>query len=118
MLTAEEVRRFFDTAAEAEDRFYALYVVALTTGLRRGELLGLKWSDLDQDRGNLRVQRSLDGHGKPEERAPKRESSRRSVKLVPEAVAALELHRKRQLEDRLRAGPRWEDNNYVFPSIN
>jgi integrase len=116
VLTAEEVRRFFDTAAEAEDRFYALYVVALTTGLRRGELLGLKWGDLDLDRDSLKVQRSLDGHGKPVERAPKRESSRRSVKLVPEAVAALELHRRRQLEDRLRAGPRWEDNDYVFPS--
>ena len=38
------------------------------------------------------------------------------MKLVPEAVAALELHRRHQLEDRLRAGPRWEDNDYVFPS--
>jgi integrase len=116
VLTADEVRHLFDTAAETEDRFYALYVLALTTGLRRGELLGLTWADVDLQHGSLRVQRSLDGHGKPVERAPKREASRRSVKLVPEAVAALELHRKRQLEDRLRAGPRWEDNDYVFPT--
>jgi integrase len=114
VLTADEVRRFFEVAAD--DRFYALYVVALTTGLRRGELLGLKWADVDFQRQTLRVQRSLDSHGRPEERAPKREASRRSVKLVPEAVAALEHHRRRQLEDRLRAGPRWEDHDYVFPS--
>jgi integrase len=115
VLTAEEVRRFFETAVG--DRFYALYVVALTTGLRRGELLGLKWGDLDLRRGVVRVQRSLDTHyGPAEERAPKREASRRSVKLVPEAVAALEAHRRSQLEARLQAGPRWEENDYVFPS--
>jgi integrase len=117
VLTAEQVRHFFDIAAEAKDRFYALYVMAFTTGLRRGELLGLKWSDIDLDRGIVRVQRSLDTYAGPAtERAPKREASRRSVKLLPEAVAALELHRRRQLEDRLRVGPRWEDHDYVFPS--
>lgn len=114
-LDAEQIRKFFGAAKE--DRFYALYILALTTGLRRGELLGIKWRDVGLERATLRVQRSLDYlYGPPTENAPKRESSKRSVKLMPEAVAALEEHRVSQLHQRLRAGPRWQENGYVFPS--
>lgn len=115
VLEAEDVARFFEEASG--DRFEALYVVALTTGMRSGELLGLRWTDLDLKRGYLRVQRSVDTmYGPAQEKAPKRESSKRPIKLLPEAIVALEEHRKRQLEERLRAGPRWQDKGYVFPS--
>lgn len=115
VLSRDQVGLFFETVQG--DRFEALYILALTTGMRRGEILGLKWADLDLQRGYLRVLRSLStDHGAPLEVAPKREASKRPIKLLPEAVTALEAHRKRQLEDRLRAGPRWEDNSYVFPT--
>jgi integrase len=92
-------------------------VLALTTGLRRGELLGLKWADIDLENTTLSVNRSMDTlYGPPEEKAPKRQSSRRTVLLVPEAVAALRLHRRRQAEERLAAGPAWRERDLVFPT--
>jgi integrase len=56
-LTHEEVRAFFEAARE--DRLEALYVLAVTTVLRQGELLGLKWEDVDFDAGKISVQRTL-----------------------------------------------------------
>ena len=58
-LSEAEARTFLNTARESENRFEALYVLAVTTGLRRGELLGLRWDDADLDRGTLRVGRAL-----------------------------------------------------------
>src|SRR5918997_1584398 len=115
-LTVPQSKAFF--AAAAGDRFEALYVLALTTGLRRGELLGLKWADIDLEKtATLSVNRSMDTlYGPPEEKAPKRQSSRRTVVLVPEAVAALRLHRRRQAEERLAAGPVWREQDLVFPT--
>jgi integrase len=76
-------------------------------------LLGWKWSDVDLDAGTLSVQRSLDANGAFN--PPKRNKSRRTVKLTSQAVEALKLHRKRQNEERLKAA-RWEDHGLVFPN--
>src|SRR3712207_2064626 len=100
--------------AAREDRLEALYVVALHTGLRRGELLALRWNDIDFEKGTLRVYRSLNQHGAFH--APKREESRRTIGLTPVSLAALKAHRSRQLEERLKVGERWEDNGLVFPN--
>src|SRR5215216_2593700 len=114
-LTVPQSKEFFTAAAG--DRLEALYVLALTTGLRRGELLGLKWADINLEKTALSVNRSMDTlYGPPEEKAPKRQSSRRTVLLVPEAVAALRLHRRRQAEERLAAGPAWRERDLVFPT--
>ena len=56
-LTPDEVRRLFEVAAE--DRLEALYILAVTTGMRRGELLGLHWADVDLDGGSVTVQATL-----------------------------------------------------------
>ncbi len=86
--------------------------------MRRGEILGLKWPDLDLERGSLRVLRSLStDHGPPLEVPPKSEASKRPIKLLPEVIAALKAHRQRQRHEKLEAGPRWKDNNYVFPTL-
>jgi integrase len=94
----------------------ALYVVAVHTGLRQGELLGLKWTDIDLDASRLSVRRSLkvteDGL---DFGPPKNQASRRSVPLNKSAVAVLRAHRLRQNEERLRA-PAWRDANLVFPN--
>jgi integrase len=97
-----------------ESRFEALYVVAIYTGLRRGELLGLKWTDVDLDKGTLRVQRSLDVDGTF--KTPKNQAARRALKLTSRALEALKAHKVRQNAERLQAGTRWQDHNLVFPN--
>ena len=100
-------------AAARGERLEGLYVLAIHTGLRQGELLGLKWTDVDLDAGKLSVQRSLDADGTFN--PPKRNKSRRTVRLTSQAVEALKLHRKHQNEERLKAA-RWEDHSLVFPN--
>jgi integrase len=92
----------------------ALYVVAIYTGLRRGELLGLKWTDVDLDAGTLMVRRSLDVDGTF--KAPKNRAARRTLKLTPRALDVLKAHKVRQNAERLQAGSRWQDHNLVFPN--
>ena len=58
-LSEDEARAFLETAKASDDRFEPLYVLAITTGLRRGELLGLRWDDADLERGKPRVGRAL-----------------------------------------------------------
>jgi integrase len=111
-LSPEQVSTLLEAARE--DCLEALYVVALHTGLRRGELLALRWNDVDFEKSTLRVDESLDQHGAFH--APKREESRRTLGLTPVSLAALKAHRSRQLEERLKVGERWEDNGLVFPN--
>ena len=96
------------------DRLEALYVLAIHTGLRRSEILGLKWTDVDLGTGTLSVHRSLerDGTFNP----PKRNKSRRTVKLTGQALETLKSHRARQNEERLRLGSLWEDQDLLFPN--
>ncbi len=99
------------------DPYEAVYLIAVTTAMRRGELFGLKWEDLDLEAGRYRVRRSLDTiYGPPAENAPKRKASRRPGVLLPQVVSSLRNHRRRQLEAKLIAGPRWQENGYVFPT--
>jgi len=97
---------------------YPLFALALTTGMRQGELLGLKWSDVELSENRLRVQRTLQrqrGTGLVFE-TPKTAKSRRTIMLSSVAVVALREHRQRQLEQRLALGPAWADYDLVFPN--
>ena len=97
-LTAEQVRVLFDVAKR--ERLEALYVLAITTGLRQGEFLGLK-RDVDLDTGILRVRRTLTtAKGGPQLAAPKTKSSRRTVRLTQSAIKAFRSHLKRQLDEK------------------
>ena len=100
--------------AASESRFEALYIVAINTGLRRGELLGLKWADIDLEAGTLAVRRSLDVDGTF--KTPKNRAARRTLRLTTRALDALRAHRVRQNAERLQAGARWQDANLVFPN--
>jgi integrase len=111
-LSSEQVGALLEAACE--NRLEAHYVVALHTGLRRGELLALRWNDIDFEKGTLRVDESLDQHGSVH--TPKTEESRRTLRLTPVSLAALRAHRARQNEERLKAGERWEDYDLVFPN--
>jgi integrase len=117
-LTIEQVYAFLETARKAGDRFEALYAVAALTGMRPGELLALRWRDLllDGPEPVARLQRSLSkGPDGPVFKRTKTDKGR-SVSLLPEAVDALKLHRKRQAEERLKYSGLWEDHDLVFPS--
>ena len=104
--------------AASGQRNEALYLVAIHTGLRQGELLGLKWTDVDLDaespkvsvRRSLKVTENGLGFGPPKNRA-----SRRSVPLNETAAAALRAHKARQNAEIL-ATPVWQDTGLVFPN--
>lgn len=99
------------------ERFEALYVLAVHTGLRQGELLGLRWDDVDLGSGTLRVVRQLqnvrDGSGLVFSPL-KNGKGRRTIRLTNTAAKALRHHRKQQAEEKLRAGPLYKDRGLVF----
>ena len=98
----------------AGDRYVAAWTLALSTGMRRGEILGLRWSDVDLEAGRVRVTQALTAvHGKVAVSEPKTTRSRRSIALDPQTVAALQAHRQRQLEEQVALGIRPE-HNLVF----
>ena len=105
-LTAAQVQRFLDAAAD--DRLYALYYLAIHTGMRQGELLALRWDDIVD--GTIRVQRQLDAHTRKLV-PPKTRAARRPVTLSVGARAALKAHKARQRADGY-SGP------YVFVDID
>jgi integrase len=113
-LSAEEARGLL--AAAEGDPFEALYVVALTTGLRQGELLALRWRDVDLGAGTLQVRGTLQrGHDNELEiLEPKTKSSVRLVQLSLLGVDALKRHATGQAELRRAAGDAWDDRGLVF----
>ena len=113
-LTPEQAKRLLENVRK--DRLRALYILAVTAGLREGELLGLRWEDVDLERKLLQVRRQLtrtrDGLSFT---APKRGKAR-VVRLTDIAIAALKAHREAQNEERARAGSLWEETSLVFTS--
>jgi integrase len=114
-LTAEQVKVLFK--AVKGDRLEALYILAVTAGLRQGELLGLKWDDIDLEAGTLQVRRTLTtAKGGPVLSAPKTRGSRRTVRLSQMALEALRSHLERQLEEIDSVGSLWRENGLIFAS--
>jgi integrase len=112
-LTAEEARILLDMASG--DRLYALYALALGTGMRQSEVLGLQWPELDLEAALVRVRWQLKREGgRWVWKQPKTRRSRRQIALSASTVAALRAHRAAQAEERLRIGPAWEDHELVF----
>lgn len=113
-LTTEQSQALL-TAAKG-DRLEALVLVALTLGLRPGEVLGLTWSEVDLPRRTLAVTQALKRRpgggvlGRP------KASSDRVLRLPANVAAALKAHQVDQKAERLAAGPVWEDHDLVFPS--
>jgi integrase len=113
-LNRDQVRALLE--AVREDRLEALYVATVIAGLRRGELQGLQWEDLDLEAGALQVRRTLsEPRGGYIFEAPK-SGKGRNIRLTQRARTALREHRKRQLEEKKRLGTLWQENGLVFPS--
>ncbi len=114
-LSATEAHSLLE--ASEEDRLGAFYVLALHTGMRSGELLGLKWPDVDLEGRALRVRRTLTRTENGKKLAlgePKTKKSRRTVRLTPRAVGALRSHRAQQAQEKLKFGSLYEDQDLVF----
>jgi integrase len=110
--TADEATTFLQAARH--ERWYPMWRLVLATGLRRGELLGLRWQDLDLSGGRLEVveTRVIADHevvGPPKSRA-----GARIVALDQDTVAALHAWRRQIAADHLAAGPAWQDTGRVF----
>jgi len=114
---AGEVARILD-AGDTTD-LAALWRLALLGGLRRGELLGLMWEDVDLERGMLAIRRGLIAGlaGKWELGAPKTASGRRTIALDATCVSALRKHRAAQNAERLRLGAIWQDRGFIFTNV-
>jgi len=104
--------------ATSDSPFKALYYLALTTGLREGELLDLKWSDLDYKEKTLFVQRQLQPveHQGYQFLPPKTKAGKRKVSLGPVAFSYLERHQQKQAEIRQGAGDKWREHDLIFPT--
>jgi integrase len=113
-LDPEQARAFL--AAAHEDRFEALYVLAIHCGLREGELLGLKWDDVDLETGMLRVRRTLSETRTGYIFEPPKNGKGRSIKLTQAASEALRSHLERQLEEIDSSGDDYQDQGLIFPS--
>lgn len=119
---AEQANHLLEAASGS--RFEAVYELALKLGMRRGELLGLRWADVDLDGRTLRVSQSMqrvatgsDAKGKKTALVAgdvKTDGSRRTIALPDSIVKALRGHKARQAQERLTAGPSWQDRGLVF----
>jgi integrase len=114
--SSEDARRFLESVRAHGDSLYAAYVLVLVMGLRRGELLGLSWDDIDLDSGELRVGWQLQRIGlRLVRRETKTEESDQTLPLVHICTAALKMRKAAQAAVREAAGETWRDvDNLVF----
>ncbi|MGB9866851.1 MAG: tyrosine-type recombinase/integrase [Bacillota bacterium] len=120
-LTLEQVNQLL--ASIQQDRLYPAILLELATGLRRGELLALRWQDVDLRAGTLTVRRNLvrirnhDGGGAKTRlvfQEPKTPQSRRTIPIPEDVVAELKRHKARQNQEKLLLGQAYQDNDLVF----
>lgn len=114
-MTVEEVSRFLDVAKD--DWFFPLYFLELTTGMRRGELCGLTWPNVDLERGEISVRKTLVSvNHQPVWSTAKTNSGDRTISLDLTTINVLQIHRRNLAEARLALGSRWADvDDLVFP---
>ena len=113
--TEDDVRKFL--AASKDHRWYGPIRLNVLYGLRRSELLGLKWGNVDLKVGTVRIERALtEVRGRPTWTDGKNARSRRTIPIDPTTAQHLGAHRRRQAEERLAAGSTWVDNDLVLAS--
>jgi integrase len=113
-LTPEQARLLLQKVRE--HHLEALLTLALTTGIRKGEILALRWRDIDLQKGTLQIRRTLSymAHYGFKEGEPKTAKSKRKIALPPFVIETLKRHHTVQLEARLQVGEDWVENDLVF----
>ncbi|MEU7199392.1 site-specific integrase [Streptomyces sp. NPDC045470] len=102
-------------AASRRDPLYAAFVLAIALGFRRGEIVGLRWADVDLDKREIRVRKQRQRvRGEVYDDDPKGRRRRQTLPLPAMCVAPLRWQRMRQAAMRERAGEKWEETGYVF----
>jgi len=116
VLDSNEVSSFLIAAQESS--YLALYYLAVTTGMRQGELFGLKWSDLQWNSGSLHIQRQVQYIPRQgwQFLEPKTLAGRRTIKLGENTLHMLRLHREKQAQRKGVAGTHWQEHDLVFPN--
>jgi integrase len=122
-LSQRQVHELLAQSRADHDRYYPMYLLAFHTGLRQGELLGLRWAQdetqpgLDLERGVIRVRQQLTRYRGPAKVVDRvKRNSIRDAYLSVELVEVLRQHRVELLKDQLRAGSRWREHGLVFPT--
>ena len=110
-LSPVEAKKFLEEAIYS--RWYPLFSLLLTTGVRPGEALGLKWDDIDFEKGKIQIRRSLTRDGNLEE--PKTARSRRTIPLPKSVLQDLKEHKKNQAQEKLKSSE-YYDRELVFAS--
>lgn len=118
MLVLNEDQAYQFLIASRGSRLYALYHLAVKTGMRQGEILGLRWDDLNWRTGILQIKRQLQrvDHVGYVFAEPKTKSGRRTIRLGQGTMTALRDHQLAQQQQRYVMGERWQENNLIFPS--
>ncbi|OAA92949.1 tyrosine-type recombinase/integrase [Clostridium coskatii] len=126
IFTLEEEEKFLKSIQDHRNR--ALFILVLGTGLRIGEVVALKWSDIDFENNELKVQRTFKRVSKINienpaenktaiiEQEPKTKSSKRTIPVPLNIMEELKKHKKRQLEEKLKSGDIYVNNDLVFPN--
>jgi integrase len=112
--TAQEARQFLSTALEAGSQAAAFYAVALDSGARKGELCGLRWTDLDFDSGRIRIAQQLTTPGNAPVFGPPKNGTTRDVTLAPETMELLKHHKRAQAELKMANRTTYRDFGLVF----
>jgi integrase len=108
----DEIARFLQAA---RDSYYGpIWELAVKTGLRRGELLGLRWEDIDEEQGLITLNGQLANVAGRLQRHPTKSGRSRRIAIGPDVVRALRKHRMQQAQWRLKCGLGWQENGLVF----
>lgn len=110
----DTVTTFLETARK--DRTYIAFLLALTTGMRQGEVLGLRWKDVLFDNHTVSVRQTLQHDGKEFQSDTKTQAGTRSISIDETTAAELQKHRKVIATERIRIGPAYKDHDLVVPT--
>ena len=116
--TGEQVGQFLERAESDQDSDAVLWRFLASTGVRQGEALGVRWTDVDLDEGKATIEQTvtITNHVIVMS-TPKTSSGSRTIDLDGATFRALRVHRTRQLEQRLALGAGWREHGLVFPSV-
>jgi integrase len=106
-----EAKHFLQVAMES--RYYIAFLLALTTGMRQGEILGVRWKDIDLDNGILYVIQTLDHSGKHLTASTKTKAGKRNISLPDETIFALKKHMRLVAADKRAADRLYKDHDLV-----
>ena len=110
--TQKEAAKFLNACRE--DRYYIAFLLAIMTGMRKGEVLGLRWQDVDIEQSLISVRQTLSYTGKGSEfQAPKTEHGKRAIAIPTQVVEALKRHKRQQAQEKLMLGQEYQDNDLV-----